>query len=319
MQNSIRCQDGTGGGPKWVYLTVGDVSSSPCVADVDGDGEFEVLAGSLDKKVYCVDRAGQLEWTYATGGTVASSPCVADVDGDGGLEILVGSSDGKVYCLSVASAPINSEAYPWPSIGFHGDVRHTGLCNDTDGDRLTDNYEVTAGTDRKEVDTDTDGATDYEEFMVSTDPLLDPNAPAQITNLAAYDPTHDAVTLTWTAPGDNGDTGTATGYVVKYSATGPVNDTSWDSATSYDQSWTPQLGGEGESHVIYNLSAGVKYWFAIKAYDEVPNYSEISNNAVETTTAMPGDQTILIIGVAVGVGVAVAVAVVAIALKKKKK
>jgi hypothetical protein len=84
--------------------------------------------------------------------------------------------------------------------------------------------------------------------------------------------------LIWTAPGDDGSTGTASGYVVMYSTSGPINDSSWDSANIYAQSWTPLVAGSNEVHIISNLNLNTQYWFAIKAYDGVPNYSDISNS-----------------------------------------
>jgi len=86
---------------EWNYTTGNSMRSSPAVADVDADGQLEVIIGSFDKKVYCLNRTGGKEWNYTTGNVVESSPCVADVDNDAQLEILVGSFDGKVYCLNV--------------------------------------------------------------------------------------------------------------------------------------------------------------------------------------------------------------------------
>jgi hypothetical protein len=42
-----------------------------------------------------------------------------------------------------------------------------------------------------------------------------PAPPAAITDLAASNPTEDSVTLTWTAPGDSGMTGTAASYDIR--------------------------------------------------------------------------------------------------------
>ena len=118
----------------------------------------------------------------------------------------------------------------------------------------------------------------------------DTTPPDAITDLAASSPTTDSITLTWTAPGDEGDIGTAAGYVVKYSTSGAITDANWDTATTYNQSWTPLSAGSTETHTVSGLSSGTTYWFAIKAYDEVPNYGGISNSPDETT-ATPGDTT----------------------------
>lgn len=134
--------------------------------------------------------------------------------------------------------------------------------------------------------------------------------PAAITDLAASNPTVNSITLRWSAPGDDGNVGNAAGYIVKYSTSGPINDSNWDSAMVYDQSWTPLSAGNYETHLISGLINGTTYWFAIKAYDEVPNYSGISNSPSGT----PGEGGGLPIEIIVGLGVIVgAVATIGIA------
>ena len=40
---------------KWSFKTGHSVRSSPAIADVDGDGQLEVIIGSCDDNVYCLD------------------------------------------------------------------------------------------------------------------------------------------------------------------------------------------------------------------------------------------------------------------------
>jgi parallel beta-helix repeat protein len=75
---------------------------------------------------------------------------------------------------------------------------------------------------------------------------VDTIAPEAITDLAANGPTTDSINLTWTAPGDDDDTGTAIEYEVRYSTAGAITGGNWNSATKYSQSWTPQAAGETE-------------------------------------------------------------------------
>jgi hypothetical protein len=121
--------------------------------------------------------------------------------------------------------------------------------------------------------------------VVKTQASPDTTPPVTITNLAASSPTTASLLLTWTAPGDNGMSGTATGYVVKYSTTGSITPSNWASATIYPQSWTPLVAGNSESHVVSGLSVATKYWFAVEAYDEVPNYGGLSNSPSASTLA----------------------------------
>jgi len=115
-------------------------------------------------------------------------------------------------------------------------------------------------------------------------PVADTTPPSTIVDLTASNPTASSITLTWTAPGDDGMQGTATGYLLKFSITGSINWTNWNNMTTYIQSWRPLPAGSIESHVVTGLIATTTYWFAIEAYDEVPNFSGISNSPAATTT-----------------------------------
>jgi hypothetical protein len=55
----------TNGQLKWKYGTAGYVISSPVVADLNGDGEQEIIVGSLDGKLYCL---GLVTMTPVTSG-----------------------------------------------------------------------------------------------------------------------------------------------------------------------------------------------------------------------------------------------------------
>ncbi len=73
--------------------------SSPCVADLDGNGLLEVLIGSLDRNLYCLDDSGNHIWSFSTEGQIVNSPSAADLDSDGKIEILI--ADGyNLYCLN---------------------------------------------------------------------------------------------------------------------------------------------------------------------------------------------------------------------------
>jgi parallel beta-helix repeat protein len=112
---------------------------------------------------------------------------------------------------------------------------------------------------------------------------VDTTPPAAIADLKTEDPTLDTINLTWTAPGDDGFIGQATGYVVKYSTTWAITESNWPIATTFSQSWIPKSPGSAETYNITNLSAGTQYWFAIKTYDEISNYADISNSPDEYT------------------------------------
>ena len=92
------------------------------------------------------------------------------------------------------------------------------------------------------------------------------------------------VDLTWTAPGDDGTTGTATTFSVKYSSIPIDNEQKWQNGQSIllppvNQN-APSPGSNGTPHAmtISNLNPGSPYFWAIRAYDEAGNRSPISNS-----------------------------------------
>ncbi len=100
--------------------------------------------------------------------------------------------------------------------------------------------------------------------------------------LVAQAPSAVGVTLTWTAPGDDGDQGTAAQYDVRYS-TSTITETNWDQATEAIGEPSPQAAGSSESFEVTGLEPNTTYYFALKAADEVPNWSALSNVVAVTT------------------------------------
>ncbi len=115
---------------------------------------------------------------------------------------------------------------------------------------------------------------------------LDGVAPGAISNLAAIAPGDDRVNLTWTAPGDSGMTGAVAGYILKYSTNPITDEASFNTATTYSTGgWAPfKPGNSQENRAVMGLSVDTTYYFALKAFDEIPNNSTISNVATITTT-----------------------------------
>ncbi|MCX5868059.1 MAG: VCBS repeat-containing protein, partial [Proteobacteria bacterium] len=90
-------------GPQSVISTAADYAYSVYAADVDGDGDFDVLsASSLDDKIawYENDGASPPGWTervISTAADGAHSVYAADVDGDGDMDVLSASvNDDKI-------------------------------------------------------------------------------------------------------------------------------------------------------------------------------------------------------------------------------
>ncbi|MCK5088273.1 MAG: VCBS repeat-containing protein, partial [Melioribacteraceae bacterium] len=102
--------------------------------------------------------------------------------------------------------------------------------------------------------------------------------PGAITDLAAI-PWYETgeINLTWTAPGDDGDKGETASYIVKYSTFQFSDQTSFDNAAAYAQSWTPLWAGQTENKIITGFMGGTTYYFAIEALDDASNQASLSN------------------------------------------
>jgi len=109
-------------------------------------------------------------------------------------------------------------------------------------------------------------------------------APANITNLVAGSATEISITLTWTAPGDDGATGTASSYDIRYS-TSPVTAANFAAATQATGEPAPTAAGTQQNFVVTGLTTGTTYYFAMKTADEAPNWSGLSNVVGHTTAS----------------------------------
>jgi hypothetical protein len=111
---------------------------------------------------------------------------------------------------------------------------------------------------------------------------LDDITPAQIDDLAVLETTESSVTLTWTATGDDGESGNATAYELRYGKK-RITAENWQTMQIVQGLPVPKSPGECEIFLIFNLEPGTTYYFAIRIADEVPNWSPISNDTKGTT------------------------------------
>jgi|GEM_PF-2401696 len=118
------------------------VDSAPVVADIDGDGQLEIVVGSYDHNLYVYNADGSLAWKYETRDVIMGAAAVGDVaSGSPGLEIVIGSGDRFVYLLSSDGQLLWKRATGWI-------VRSSPLLVDIDGDGA---LEIFIGSDDKKV------------------------------------------------------------------------------------------------------------------------------------------------------------------------
>ena len=90
------------------------------------------------------------------------------------------------------------------------------------------------------------------------------------------------IEVTWTAPGDDGNVGTANQYDIRYSLT-PITTANWNQASTVTGEPSPQVAGSTETFTITGLQDNTTYYVAIKAADEASNWSPLSNVAQVST------------------------------------
>ncbi len=89
-----------------IWSSPSSVMAKPTCADIDGDGEVEVLATDLGGDLISVGgEDGSLEWSVWL--LAIETPSVGDVDGDGKLEVVVSSGQDEVYCLDGAKVHLH--------------------------------------------------------------------------------------------------------------------------------------------------------------------------------------------------------------------
>lgn len=96
--------------------------------------------------------------------------------------------------------------------------------------------------------------------------------------------TSTSVQLSWTTPGDDGLSGTASQFDLRYS-TSLINATNFANATRWTGTPSPAAPGTRQSTTVTGLQPTTTYWFAIKTADEVPNWAGLSNVISRTTLA----------------------------------
>jgi hypothetical protein len=107
----------------------------------------------------------------------------------------------------------------------------------------------------------------------------DVTPPGRVNSLEAIDWGDSTVMLRWLAPWDDPGTGVAAKYEIRYQR-GELALPWWESATPIvEMESTAAYFGLVETATVSGLEPYETYQFALKAADEVPNWSEVSNVA----------------------------------------
>ncbi|MEO6462468.1 MAG: S8 family serine peptidase, partial [Candidatus Eisenbacteria bacterium] len=121
-------------------------------------------------------------------------------------------------------------------------------------------------------------------FLSIADP--DSTAPGSVADLATNNPGSTTMGLAWTATGDDGGTGRASRYDIRWS-TAPIPDSAAFYAANAVEGPDPQVAGSSEATEVPGLTFSTLHYFALRALDEFGNAGPISNVATGTTLGEP--------------------------------
>lgn len=132
------CFDGLTGAVKWKTASRGS-DSPPSVADIDGDGQNEILHGEMGGYILCLNAIdGSVKWEILVDpdSWVQTAPTIVDLDGDGMLDFVAATwsfnDASKLYAYKGSD-----NSLLW-SLDMKGLVYHGTAVADIDNDGKTD-------------------------------------------------------------------------------------------------------------------------------------------------------------------------------------
>jgi hypothetical protein len=161
--------------------------SSPTVADLDGDGNYEVLIGTSMGIIYCFDARQMFKrdnWPIQLPHAIESRILVEDVVGDTNLEILVTDTAGNVVCFTHGGERLWNRNLPL-SFGHEGLITGSSplTLGDVNGDGKLD-VVIVLHFNHKSVIYAVDAATglDLPMFPIMLDPesLKESSIPSEL-------------------------------------------------------------------------------------------------------------------------------------------
>ncbi|XP_072547017.1 calcium-activated chloride channel regulator 1-like [Salminus brasiliensis] len=170
-----------------------------------------------------------------------------------------------------------------------------------------------------------------ESFVVTLPGGIPPKFPPNRIKDLSAEIQKDTVLLSWTAPGEDFDEGTAKSYEIKWSESLEMLQNNFSNATSVDTALQPQEAGSAEQHALSDIPIqnGTTLFFAIRTEDNDTLKSDVSNIARVTSfvptprppaISNPGlNLTAIVISVCVSImGVCLIAAVTTCVMKRKK-
>ena len=105
----VHVLDGTGRSrPGFPLVTKFSVTGAPAFADLDDDGEMDMVVASQDFAVYAVGGRGKplAGFPVRAGYRIYEGVAIADLDGDKHLDVVFASADGMLHAVSAKGEPL---------------------------------------------------------------------------------------------------------------------------------------------------------------------------------------------------------------------
>ncbi|HEX3761038.1 MAG TPA: fibronectin type III domain-containing protein [Kofleriaceae bacterium] len=178
---------------------------------------------------------------------------------------------------------------PGPDLALNGKTpgyfTPSGTLNPPDSTITSDRPNSGAG---RLLITSKDGKT----FRVRVDARPEPDliAPSAPGSMAVVDTQSGGATLSFTAPGNDGTVGTVAGYEVRYRVGNtPITPADFDGANEAMFTGRVVTAGQTQSLVVGNLLPETPYTFAVRAFDNCRNTSDITTVAFTTSPRKLGE------------------------------
>jgi hypothetical protein len=226
-------------------------------------------------------------------GACSTAGCFPQINGDETFELYDAGSvklDGATIAMSTTHRAYQRN-HPQDPAGVAGSwtLVDESLANPGSGAGSGNG----AGVRINEMADAADFTQEYVElFYDATTATPDTTAPAAITNLDAVPTSTTTIRLSWTAPGDDGSTGTAVSYDIRRSSHPIVNEADFAAATPLAGAPSPLPAGAAQIFNVSGLATDTGYHFAMKTADDASNVSARSNTVSAVTAASGGGSTI---------------------------
>lgn len=285
---------GADGAVRASWTLPGTVGADPALADLDGDGSDEVvLPVSLPNAIVALDSSGVapagLGWPAPLASPAQGAAVAGHLRGDGRPGVLMMTVGGLVALTDSART---IAAFPKP-----GGAGHAPTLADFAGDGAT-RIAAGSGADSLIYVYDAGSGSSYAApqpwptargNLARTGSRLylspDAFAPAAVRDLVAAEASGGRVRLAWTAPGDDGTTGRASAYELRFTAV--AAETAGAGGTLATGLPAPDSAGTAQSVTLAAGEPGVTRWYWLFTWDEAGNRGPVSNVCAFTPPQPP--------------------------------